>query len=294
MNCTNPIRLRGKNGSPKGELFNLKYPDGLQVPCGKCLQCRIKKRKEWAMRLSHELQYYDKATFITLTYDENTIDEFHSLHKKHLQLFFKRLRKRLENEKIKIRYFACGEYGDQTGRPHYHAIIYGIDNSVYCKSLCRMCWRYGHIFFGSVTDDSMSYVAQYIDKKYTGDLAVEQYVNLKREPVFKLSSLGIGKQYCLDSKDQIKNNRGITFKGKQVSIPRYYLKKLGLPVDYFADASAELEEVYKYTDHYLLDDDAYRILKPEEYRRLNDGRNNSKQQREHNIIGKLSTKRKKL
>ena len=73
MRCTSPVRLRHLSPSI--------YPDGLLVPCGKCLACRIAKRTEWAMRMLHELSDYEDAVFVTLTYDEDHIPSNHSLKK---------------------------------------------------------------------------------------------------------------------------------------------------------------------------------------------------------------------
>ena len=87
MRCTSPVRLRHLSPSL--------YPDGLLVPCGKCLACRIAKRTEWAMRMLHELSDYDDAVFVTLTYDEDHIPSNHSLKKSDLQKWFKRVRKEI-------------------------------------------------------------------------------------------------------------------------------------------------------------------------------------------------------
>ena len=114
MNCLNPITLFSVDRA--------KYPDGLDVPCGKCMACRMTRRKEWSLRMLHELKYHNDASFVTLTYDDNHVPDCQSLVKADLQKFFKRLRKLIAPRKI--RYFACGEYGRRTGRPHYHAILY--------------------------------------------------------------------------------------------------------------------------------------------------------------------------
>ena len=124
MQCTNPVNLgRTKRSGP------FIYEErGLVVPCGKCFACRIKKRREWSLRLYHELEMWNDAQFTTLTYADDSIpsgEGLPSLRKRDLQLFFKRLRRHLPEERS-IRYFACCEYGDTTGRPHYHAIIYGL------------------------------------------------------------------------------------------------------------------------------------------------------------------------
>ena len=89
----------------------------------------------------------------------------------------------------------CGEYGDRFGRPHYHAIIFGLSQSKRDKDLISSKWPFGRCYYGSAEPDSIRYVAQYIDKKFSGDLAQTEYDEKKRAPVFRVSSLGLGKAY---------------------------------------------------------------------------------------------------
>ena len=58
---------------------------------------------------------------MTLTYDEKNLPD--RLKKEHLQKFIRNLR----DDGKEIKYFACGEYGDTTNRPHYHMCIFGSD-----------------------------------------------------------------------------------------------------------------------------------------------------------------------
>ena len=122
----------------KDSVLNDPYlPDGvIEIPCGKCIGCRLERSRQWANRCSLELQYHDSAYFATLTYDDDHVplvygslgengDYCHmSLRKRDLQLWLKRLRRAFSDDHI--RFFACGEYGDQTLRPHYHAILFGL------------------------------------------------------------------------------------------------------------------------------------------------------------------------
>lgn len=109
--------------------------------CGSCLGCRLKKSKQWAVRCLKELEYWEEACFVTLTYNDNCLpyafsksliggyDDYGNalpiveptLYRRDLQLFNKRLRRKLDklglNAKIKI--FYAGEYGDENHRPHY-------------------------------------------------------------------------------------------------------------------------------------------------------------------------------
>lgn len=115
----------------------------IQVPCGRCIGCRIDKSREWALRCVNEADLHPRNCFITLTYNNESLPKDQSLSKRHFQLFIKRLRKhhgltkdRINNDKAystddgkiryPIRYFMCGEYGDQLTRPHYHACLFNI------------------------------------------------------------------------------------------------------------------------------------------------------------------------
>lgn len=204
-------------------------------PCGKCMACRINRQREKQLRLSHQQQYAEKSVFLTLTYNDDNLPKGGTLVKKDLQDFFKRFRKRLSPTLIK--YFACGEYGDHTQRPHYHAIIYNVgmrDSRVFVnlryvpsKSLyycdCK-AWSFGHVTVAVVNDARCSYVAKYCTKKITGDMAEKHYNG--REPEFCLSSQGIGLDWALEHAKQLVKDGCVYVRGKPVQIPRYYLDKV--------------------------------------------------------------------
>ena len=93
------------------------------VPCGKCPACLENRRQDWAIRIMEESKNYDFNYFITLTYDENHYPKDNSVDKRAIQLFIKRLRKRL---KAPIKYYCVGEYGTKTRRAHYHVIVFNL------------------------------------------------------------------------------------------------------------------------------------------------------------------------
>lgn len=152
--------------------------------CGQCLPCRIRSRRIWTHRMMLELQQHGQATFCTLTYG----DEFLPLNSagsailspEHLQKFLKRLRKRTSAAYgSTLRFFAVGEYGTRTERPHYHLILYNFptcargQTDLRRKTCCESCsivsesWGMGGIQLGSVTPESIQYVAGYTLKKMT-------------------------------------------------------------------------------------------------------------------------------
>lgn len=230
MQCVKPFRVT-KN------LDRSLYPDGLEVPCGKCLPCRIKKRQEWAVRLLHELDNHEDSIFLTLTYDNEKLPfntNYPTLRKRDIQLFIKRLRKDLQKVNKNIKYFFCGEYGSQTERPHYHAIIYGLslkpEDKKYIMENWPYCdWNNKQIktkSFGVAENDSILYVAKYINKVFSGEKADTEYNDKDREPVFRLLSQGMGKNFAEKNKKQILENGYVSVKGVKQSIPRYYLKKI--------------------------------------------------------------------
>lgn len=221
MVCNFPVTIKSEQ-----------FPQGIQVPCGHCIACRIQHSKEWAMRILHELPYWDSAVFITLTYDDDHLPEDSSLHKETLQDFFKHLRKKLtinDHGKIDytartIKYYACGEYGEKYNRPHYHAIVFGLSKDD--SELIKKCWPYGFIKVGTVTYDSARYVADYVDKKYNGEKAHEKYAG-KQIP-FQLQSQGIGRRYALENAGKLRSDLSIKFRGTTQGINRYYKKILDI------------------------------------------------------------------
>lgn len=221
------------------------YPKGI-FPCGKCLSCRIAKSREWASRLVQELPYWSQSVFVTLTYDDAHLPSDFGLHKQHLQLFIKRLRKRMTDFNLgKIKYFGCGEYGDENidkvtglykyptklGRPHYHLIIFGLGNDKMSKNLIKHSWKFcqwsmlqDSKCFGSVTYDSCRYVSDYIFKKYNNEKSKEVYGDI--EIPFRITSLGLGLRFALENKEQLKQDLHFTIRGVPVALPRYYVNKL--------------------------------------------------------------------
>lgn len=192
-------------------------PDIFQVPCGKCLGCKLDRARDWRNRLICESVYHDHIWFLTLTYDPAHVpmneDGSMTLCKRDLQLFLKRLRKRFEPEQI--RFFAAGEYGTQTLRPHYHLIIFGgaIPDLVpvssnfrgeqyYQSDIINSLWPAGHTVLAPATPDTMGYVSRYCMKKMFNDKSV--YDDLHVEPEFIQMSRkpGLGHQFLIDNYDK--------------------------------------------------------------------------------------------
>ena len=139
------------------------YRKGVQAyGCGQCLFCRINKRRLWTHRIFLESLMHADNAFVTLTYDNDHLPENRSLNPKHLQDFIKRLRKNYGKSGRYIRYYAVGEYGEQTQRPHYHAALFGIE---YTEPAIGKSWQFGHIHSGEVNKDSATYIAGYTVKK---------------------------------------------------------------------------------------------------------------------------------
>lgn len=155
-------------------------PGNMEFGCGQCMPCRLNKRREWTGRLLLEASSHSENMFITLTYDDANLPDDVSV--RHMQLFFKRLRKRLTP--ILIRHYYVGEYGDRTARPHYHAAIFGAScpetylnaqklhrhkfYSPVAQSLIKS-WPFGNIHVGTVTPASMAYNCSHITKKWKNE-----------------------------------------------------------------------------------------------------------------------------
>lgn len=203
--CLYPTVLRDSNFAGR---------NGLLVSCNKCPECRKKRAALWAFRIKEEERQHRSSYFLTLTYSSppRTDCGFPTLVKRDLQLFFKKIRKRGE----KIKYYACGEYGGLTKRPHYHMIIMGASEPAIDHS-----WQHGHLKYGKVSAASIRYVTNYLCK--SGGLY--PFDDPDGQPEFSLMSKGMGKSYMSPQKIQWhidKNANYISICGKKQALPRYY------------------------------------------------------------------------
>lgn len=232
------------------------WMEHIKLPCGQCIGCKLLKSVNWAIRCEHEMSLHDNNCFITLTYDDSHIPSDYSLNHWHFQKFIKRFRK--EIKPTKIRYFMCGEYGDETWRPHYHAIIFGYDfpdkvrvqskeveNPYFISPLLSKLWKNGNHMIANASFETAAYVARYCTKKITGDQADEHYkreiidfndatgevysfLQTTLEPEYATMSRrpGIGKDWFHKYSTDCYPSNYLISKGHKVPIPRYYDKLL--------------------------------------------------------------------
>jgi len=183
-----------------------------------------------------EADYFDDVSFITLTYADEFLPWDGSLDKREFQLFFKRLRKALDGRKLK--YFACGEYGERYGRPHYHAVVFGL--SVADSAVVSLAWGKGQVQVDVFKLARARYVAGYLLKE------VDSRVDLNcKVPPFALMSKKIGKRFAVDNAVRILVDGDLTINGKPVALPRYFRKLLDVDLASNPKMREHLEEVYR-------------------------------------------------
>jgi hypothetical protein len=237
MPCDHPLQAwRSKTVNATGKrslVFDRKrgFTDmPVQLPCGQCLGCRLEKSRQWAMRIMSEASCHEATCFLTLTYSPEALPSNGSLVKKDLQNFFKQLR----NAGHKIRYYACGEYGENFQRPHYHVILFGYDfpdrrvlsrNRLYPlfqSDELKKLWPHGHSSIGSVSFDTAQYTAGYVTKKITGKKSDNHYNGLQSE--FAIMSLkpGIGDTWFKKYHRDVYPSDEYIIKGKPMKPPKFF------------------------------------------------------------------------
>lgn len=145
------------------------------------------------------------SCFVTLTYSPEAVPEGGTLVPEDLRLFIKRVRNWVKPGRV--RFFACGEYGDGVGRPHYHAILFGVwfrpeacvggegSQAYWSSRELSALWPHGFSSFGRVSFESAAYVARYCVKKVTGDAAESHYQGKVAEFVRMSRRPGIGRGF---------------------------------------------------------------------------------------------------
>ena len=246
MPCFKPLRAwQSPAGGPVAFAPSRSHCNPLELPCGQCVGCRLRRSADWATRCVHEASLHDDNCFITLTYDEDHVPWDGSLNKKHLQDFMKRLRWHYRDRKIL--HFACGEYGNKLQRPHYHAILFNHNfedkerwsinetSETFVSEILERLWPFGFSTIGHVTWESAAYVARYTTKKRTGKDAAEYYwrplstdLEIQLQPEFATMSLkpAIAKEWYATYKDDCYPSDFVTNQGKKLRVPKYYDKLL--------------------------------------------------------------------
>lgn len=218
IDCFQPVTANAKGTRPVvfRRPTDFAYTS-LQVPCGKCTGCYSDRSLMWALRIHHEASFHERNCFVTLTYKDPPPEK---IEKKHLQDFFKRAR-----HKYSFRYFACGEYGERTRRPHYHAIFFGedfrdesfdINEKLYSNPTLERCWSHGMVSIGSLTMASTCYVAGYVNKK----IADEDTFNLMSRGG---KSRGIGHDWIDAHWDDLVRTEKVVIEGREYPVPLRYI-----------------------------------------------------------------------
>ena len=227
MKCVSPESIPRPNG--RGA------KDRIIIPCGKCLPCKMRKRSSWSFRLVQELRYSKSAYFVTLTYDDihvpclgyviepDVVDEGIIEMKREAVLFFKLLRKRNKQlwPKVKLSYYLTAERGAETKRPHFHAIIFNL-NDDYEKSLLD-AWKdqetkkpKGMIQIYPANEAMINYVTGY-------------FLEEEKDTLFNHISKGLGLSYLQENGFHHRDNDKhyvTTSSGVKVNMPRYYKNKI--------------------------------------------------------------------
>lgn len=234
----------------------------LEVACGSCLGCRIDHRIMWAIRIVHESYLYldqHGNSWLTLTYrdpSECTDEQYragqfipadYSLRPSDVSKFIRALRK--QNPDHKIRYFYCGEYGDENQRPHYHVCLFNHsfhdlevfrdDEGLitYTSPTLEKLWPHGFSTTAELNFDTASYTAGYCFKKITGKRARDHYLRCDehgeaywllpeyiRMSTGRKKPCGLGAQFYEKYKNDFfpADESPVPGKGILSNVPRYY------------------------------------------------------------------------
>ena len=242
MPCYKP--LKGWKGPDGGIVFGEwqpYHPEPMQVPCGRCIGCRLERSQQWAARCMHEASMHDHNAFITLTYKPTKLPMYGSLVPEHWTKFMKDLR---YHSGQKLKFYMCGEYGEELSRPHYHACMFGLEIPdkklhsnkrgipLYRSEWLQKIWSRGFVTIGQVNWKTAAYTARYVMKKITGEDADEHYSRhcaitdriVSVEPEFTRMSRkpGIGKGWFDVYGSEVKNHDSVIVDSYQKKPPRFY------------------------------------------------------------------------
>lgn len=255
--------------------------DTFALPCGSCIGCRLERSRQWAVRCMLEASMYEKNCFLTLTYAPENLPKNGSLVKEDFVLFMKKLRRKyvpkmqeglsqVQKEawslKNGIRVFYCGEYGEDFGRPHFHACLFNYDfpdyrtvrgvterdkefykmcndNKLYVSKSLNEIWGKGIATIGSLTFESAAYVARYCTKVINGKDAQEHYKGKVPEFGHMSNRPGIAAGWFDKFKSDVFPSDYLVIGGVKLKPPRYFDNRFkdDYPIDFEVIKQARVE-----------------------------------------------------
>lgn len=246
MPCYRPLKaFRTSGGVVFTELKRDDHLGDIEIPCGQCIGCRLRRAQDWTLRVQHEASAWEANCFVTLTYARDRLPPMGSLEHRDFQLFMKRIRKAT---KQKIRYYMCGEYGPKNLRPHYHACLFNIDFRadriateksssgylMYESNQLTELWGHGKATVQDLVKQTAGYCARYIMKKQLGQAAETAYEYLDQEtgeirqkkPEYAAMSLkpGIGATWFKKYQRDVFPHDFVVSEGVKHQVPKYYDK----------------------------------------------------------------------
>jgi hypothetical protein len=255
MSCYHLIGVVKKDGTPAYR------------PCGWCTGCRLEYSRQWAVRCVHEASLHEDNSFLTLTYDDDSLPHDGSVNKRDVQLFMKRLRREIEPKKIS--FYACGEYGEKMDRPHYHICIFGYDFPdkqvrkaryrfgskkgfwtakpdcvLFVSKQVRKLWPYGFHSIGELTFESAGYTARYATKKVGGKEKDTWYEGKRSEFSLMSRSPAIGKNWIDKYLTDVYPKDYFHINGKKQRSNRYYDSRLAKKFPKMYETVKKNREIY--------------------------------------------------
>lgn len=244
MPCYHPVKaFRTPDGVCFSELGRFDIVGSIELPCGQCIGCRMRRASDWELRVMHEASLHAESCFLTLTYAPGKLPPYGSLCHEDVQKFLRALRKKLRKP---VRFYMCGEYGELHDRPHYHICLFGVDfaDRVLCgrsssgadlfeSQLLTQLWHHGRATVQPLVRETASYCARYIMKKVLGDAAKAHYTRVDADgvmhevkPEYAAMSLkpGIGAGWFEKYSRDVFPHDKVVSNGSERRVPRYYDK----------------------------------------------------------------------
>lgn len=287
MACSNPFKLRKEDikqsirpNHSDFELNALRRSFNEQsyynIPCGRCLNCRVDRQNELVDRAEYEYIKYGCGAFVTFTYDDfhnfqnafinsKTGELQYTINKKDGKDFLNRLNKLVHQDNKKTgynplcrkdyKYIITHEYGDKFNRNHIHCLFFGLDFA-YCERLFWRAWNFqGSIEVGPIKNGGIPYCVKYISDMQFGKEKFYKYIYNGLTAPCSSHSLGLGEDLYKGQLKYINSHNGCyRWHGVDRPVPSYYKNKFRIISDLQQDKyekryKSQCDRIYNLYEH---------------------------------------------